>query len=88
MEQPSSAGTVPVELRDCIEVLLKFTFHSHLNGSPEFDLGLSKDFCFSPLIPITGAPESPLSSRLASALYRSKLLGHFSGHIANWTTHH
>ncbi|GLT34897.1 hypothetical protein SLA2020_093860 [Shorea laevis] len=84
MGQPSSPGTDPVDLRDSIEELLKFTLHSHINGTLEFDLGLSKDFCISLLKdessdPITGVPESPVRSRLATALHESIVSGAFFG---------
>ncbi|XP_021609719.1 uncharacterized protein LOC110613089 isoform X2 [Manihot esculenta] len=46
MEQPPSPGTTPVELRDCIEKLMKFTLQAHIDQSLGFDLCLSKDFCF------------------------------------------
>ncbi|KAK8515977.1 hypothetical protein V6N13_093251 [Hibiscus sabdariffa] len=47
MEQPSSPGTDPVELRNSMEELLKFTLQSHLNSTLELDIGLSKPFCSS-----------------------------------------
>ncbi|KAK1559401.1 hypothetical protein Q3G72_014035 [Acer saccharum] len=46
MEQLSSSlGTNLVDVRQCIEELLKFTLESHLNKALELDLGLSMDFC-------------------------------------------
>lgn len=74
----SSPGTNPVELRDRIEELVKFTLQSQVNGTLEFDLGLTKDFCFSLLQPEPGAPDSPCS-RLASALYESINSGELCG---------
>ncbi|KAJ4840783.1 hypothetical protein Tsubulata_051356 [Turnera subulata] len=74
-------------LRDCIEELTKFTLESHVNGTLEIDLPLSKDFCSSLLAPdpndavlsllpdatdcSRGVPEYPLYRRLSSALYHS-----------------
>uniref|UniRef100_A0A6N2MMA6 Uncharacterized protein n=1 Tax=Salix viminalis TaxID=40686 RepID=A0A6N2MMA6_SALVM len=45
MEQPTSPGTSPVELKDCIEELVKFTLESHVNQNLGFNLGLSREFC-------------------------------------------
>ena len=45
MEQPTSPGTSPVELKDCIEELVKFTLESHINQNLGFNLGLSSEFC-------------------------------------------
>ncbi|KAJ6677624.1 RNA-BINDING ASCH DOMAIN PROTEIN [Salix viminalis] len=45
MEQPTSPGTSPVELKDCIEELVKFTLESHINQNLGFNLGLSREFC-------------------------------------------
>lgn len=42
---PSSPGKPPVQVRDCIEELLKFTLESSINETLGFDLGLSKDYC-------------------------------------------
>ncbi|KAJ6733924.1 RNA-BINDING ASCH DOMAIN PROTEIN [Salix koriyanagi] len=40
------AGTPKmVKQRESIEELLKFTLESHINQTPEFNLGLYKDFC-------------------------------------------
>ncbi|KAJ0034726.1 hypothetical protein Pint_25884 [Pistacia integerrima] len=44
MEQPSSPGTHPVEMKACIEELVKFTLESHINQTLQLDLALSKDF--------------------------------------------
>ncbi|XP_038879102.1 uncharacterized protein LOC120071108 isoform X2 [Benincasa hispida] len=43
--QPSSPGSSPVELGDCLEELLQFTLQSHIDGTLEHDLGLHTDFC-------------------------------------------
>nr|KJB23584.1 hypothetical protein B456_004G105900 [Gossypium raimondii] len=81
MEQSSSPGTNPVELSNSIEELLKFTLQSHLNGTLELDIGLSKQFCSSLLnhpstSPISlnassssEASQNPLYKQLARALY-------------------
>ncbi|KAA3470638.1 ASCH domain-containing protein [Gossypium australe] len=81
MEQPSSPGTNPVELSNSIEELLKFTLQSHLNGTLELDIGLSKQFCSSllnhpstsPISPNASssseASQNPLYKQLARALY-------------------
>ncbi|KAG8485792.1 hypothetical protein CXB51_019131 [Gossypium anomalum] len=81
MEQPSSPGTKPVELSNSIEELLKFTLQSHLNGTLELDIGLSKQFCSSllnhpstsPISPNASssseASQNPLYKQLARALY-------------------
>ncbi|KAF9679184.1 hypothetical protein SADUNF_Sadunf07G0113700 [Salix dunnii] len=45
MEQPASPGTSPVELKDCIEELVKFNLESHINQNLGFNLGLSREFC-------------------------------------------
>lgn len=46
MEQPTSPGTKSVNLRECMESLLRFTLSSHLDESvPSFDLDLTRDFC-------------------------------------------
>ncbi|KAJ6366549.1 hypothetical protein OIU77_003020 [Salix suchowensis] len=73
-----------VKQRESIEELLKFTLESHINQTPEFNLGLSKDFfvklleedpndmsCHStPTDSFNGAVLYPLYIRLASALYQ------------------
>ncbi|XWS22196.1 hypothetical protein CRYUN_Cryun29cG0013400 [Craigia yunnanensis] len=74
MEQPSSPGINPVELKNCIEELVKFTLHSHVNGTLECDVGLSKQFCFSLLNhhsthSNTRVSQNPLYKQLALALY-------------------
>ena len=35
----------PVNLRECMEEVVKYTLESHINGTLEFDLGLSNSFC-------------------------------------------
>ncbi|KAG7575826.1 ASCH domain [Arabidopsis thaliana x Arabidopsis arenosa] len=46
MEQPTSPGTKSVNLRECMESLLRFTLSSHVDESvPSFDLDLTRDFC-------------------------------------------
>ncbi|VVA96312.1 unnamed protein product [Arabis nemorensis] len=46
MEQPPSPGTESVNLRECLETLLRFTLRSHLDELvPSFDLDLNRDFC-------------------------------------------
>jgi hypothetical protein len=41
-----SPGTKSVDLRECMESLLRFSLRSHLNESvPSFDLDLTRDFC-------------------------------------------
>ncbi|XVF37653.1 hypothetical protein REPUB_Repub20aG0028200 [Reevesia pubescens] len=83
MEEPSSPGTKPVELRNCLEELLKFTLQSHLNGTLEFDIGLSRQFCSSLLIHHSNSPggvsQNPLYIQLASALYEIIAFGSFQG---------
>lgn len=81
---PPSPGVGPIQLKDCIEELLKFTLTSSVNG--ELDLGLSKDYCFQllqqgdhpstpsfsvPLSSPTGVPSYPLYKHLAASLYHS-----------------
>ncbi|KAK2641913.1 hypothetical protein Ddye_023676 [Dipteronia dyeriana] len=72
MEQSSSPGTNPVEVRQCIEELLKFTLESHLNQTLELDLGFSMDFCSNLLKhdPLTAdSANNPVYKCLASALH-------------------
>uniref|UniRef100_A0A6N2N7H8 ASCH domain-containing protein n=1 Tax=Salix viminalis TaxID=40686 RepID=A0A6N2N7H8_SALVM len=73
-----------VKQRESIEELLKFTLESHINQTPEFNLGLSNDFCVklleedpndmschsTPTDSFNGAVLYPLYIRLASALYQ------------------
>lgn len=40
-----SPGVSPVELSDCLEHLLHFVLQSTINGTLDFNLGLSADFC-------------------------------------------
>ena len=35
----------PVNLKDCMEEVVRYTLESHINETLEFDLGLSKSFC-------------------------------------------
>ncbi|KAK9288552.1 hypothetical protein L1049_017011 [Liquidambar formosana] len=79
---PRSPGLPPVQLRECIEELLKFTLTSSINETLEIDLGLSKDYCSNllkddPHDPTSDTPDSfegvppyPLYKHLASALYQ------------------
>ncbi|KAL5781168.1 hypothetical protein ACOSP7_006197 [Xanthoceras sorbifolium] len=76
MEQPSSPGTNPVEVRQCMQELLKFTLESHMNNTLELDLGLSMDFCsnllkYDPLTAdsVNNNSQYPLYKCLASALH-------------------
>nr|XP_027119642.1 uncharacterized protein LOC113736756 isoform X2 [Coffea arabica] len=81
---PPSPGVVPIQLKDCIKDLLKFTLTSCVDG--ELDLGLSKDYCSQllqrddhpstpsssfPLSSSTGVPSYPLYKHLAACLYHS-----------------
>ncbi|KAJ6419060.1 hypothetical protein OIU84_029215 [Salix udensis] len=73
-----------VKQRESIEELLKFTLESHINQTPEFNLGPSKDFCVklleedpndmschsTPTDSFYGVVLYPLYIRLASALYQ------------------
>lgn len=46
MEQPSSPGTKSVNLRECMESLLRFTLRFRLDETvPSFDLDLTREFC-------------------------------------------
>lgn len=81
MEAPSSPGVSPVQLKDCIEELLKFTLVSSIQG--KLRTGLSSDYCAhllrdDPSNSIStdnevsgGVPPYPLYKRLASSLYQS-----------------
>ncbi|KAF3953089.1 hypothetical protein CMV_021431 [Castanea mollissima] len=70
----------PVNLRECMEEVVKYTLESHINGTLEFDLGLSNSFC-SDLLKlhpnttttesVEGVPPYPLYKHLASALLES-----------------
>ncbi|XVE84475.1 hypothetical protein DITRI_Ditri17bG0016500 [Diplodiscus trichospermus] len=87
MEQPSSPGTNPVELRDCIEELVKFTLHSHLNGTLDCDIALSKQFCsfllnHNSTFPHANSPgvsQNPLYIQLALAIYDIITFGSLQG---------
>ncbi|KAK4761171.1 hypothetical protein SAY87_006064 [Trapa incisa] len=79
-----SPETDVVELRDCMEELLKFILQSHTTQTLglDFDIGLSTDYCstllkevddFNPSASLstghlTGVPPYPLYRRLAMAL--------------------
>ncbi|KAL4632248.1 hypothetical protein ACB092_04G036800 [Castanea dentata] len=70
----------PVNLRECMEEVVKYTLECHINGTLEFDLGLSNSFC-SDLLKlhpnttatesVEGVPPYPLYKHLASALLES-----------------
>ncbi|KAL1544876.1 hypothetical protein AAHA92_21671 [Salvia divinorum] len=78
---PPSPGVQPVELRDCIEELLKFTLISSIQG--KIQTGLSNEYCAdllrddpsNPLYTVAdvseGVPSYPLYKRLALSLYQS-----------------
>ncbi|XP_057807676.1 uncharacterized protein LOC131022230 isoform X2 [Salvia miltiorrhiza] len=77
---PSSPGVEPVELKDCVEELLKFTLISSIQG--KIQIGLSNEYCADllrddPSAPLHtnavsgGVPSYPLYKRLASSLYQS-----------------
>ncbi|GAV90609.1 ASCH domain-containing protein [Cephalotus follicularis] len=92
MERASSPGSNPVEVRECIEEMLKQTLESHLKGSLEIDIGLSKQFCSTLLqnhsvshpTDSLGVTISPLYyKRLASALYESIISGPSCGSSNN-----
>ncbi|KAJ4723555.1 RNA-binding ASCH domain protein [Melia azedarach] len=90
MEQPSSPGTKPVNIRECIEEGLKFTLESHLNRTLQLDLGLSKDFCSFLLdhVPLTAdssdkESQYPLYKRLASVLHESVTSAQSCGVFSN-----
>ncbi|CAA0839356.1 RNA-binding ASCH domain protein [Striga hermonthica] len=78
---PSSPGVPPVQLRDCLEELLKFTLLSSING--RIHTGLSVHYCAKllehddPANPIladygvsSGVPSYPLYKHLAASLYQ------------------
>ncbi|KAF5733907.1 hypothetical protein HS088_TW16G00348 [Tripterygium wilfordii] len=89
MEEPSSPGTNPVDMKDCIEEMLKFTLDSHIKETLEFDLGLSKDFrsllledsqCHTDVADCVDKDlQYPLYKLLASSLYESIASGAFCG---------
>ncbi|KGN52990.1 uncharacterized protein LOC105434383 isoform X2 [Cucumis sativus] len=71
--RPCSPGSSPVELRDCLEELLKFTLQSHINGTLDIDhdLGFSTDFS-SHLLNHNDCPDvSRLYKDLVSTLLKS-----------------
>ncbi|GER27886.1 60S ribosomal protein L38, partial [Striga asiatica] len=78
---PSSPGVPPVQLRDCLEELLKFTLLSSING--KINTGLSTHYCSKLLedddpgnpFPVdygvsSGVPSYPLYKHLAASLYQ------------------
>ncbi|PIN00881.1 hypothetical protein CDL12_26617 [Handroanthus impetiginosus] len=79
--QPSSLGLSPVQLKDRMEELLKFTLLSSIHG--KLQTGLSNEYCANllrddPSNPLPannevseGVPSYPLYKRLASTLYQS-----------------
>ncbi|KAH0661009.1 uncharacterized protein [Solanum tuberosum] len=82
--QPASPGFgASLQLKDCIEELLRFTLVSSIDGTLEIDLGLSKDYCstllqedpsdpfFNPTGLSEGVPLYPLYKRLAASLYEA-----------------
>ncbi|XP_049411975.1 uncharacterized protein LOC125874970 isoform X2 [Solanum stenotomum] len=82
--QPASPGFgASLQLKDCIEELLRFTLVSSIDGTLEIDLGLSKDYCstllqedpsdpfFNPTGLSEGVPSYPLYKRLAASLYEA-----------------
>ncbi|KAK6914524.1 ASCH domain [Dillenia turbinata] len=74
-----------VEMGELVEELLKFTLTSSIDGTLDFDLGLSKDYCsnlltedplhsdtdYAPVGHVEGIPQYPLYKHLASALSQS-----------------
>ncbi|CAE5965964.1 unnamed protein product [Arabidopsis arenosa] len=65
MEQPTSPGTKSVNLRECMESLVRFTLSSHLDVSvPSFDLDLTRDFCLHLLEEETDSTEKPAVYKL------------------------
>ncbi|XP_028780090.1 uncharacterized protein LOC114736435 isoform X2 [Neltuma alba] len=73
MEQPNSPATGQVDLRDCIDQLLKFVLESHIDKTLELDIGLSRDYCCNLLREDSrdqgGVPPSPSYKRLALLLH-------------------
>ncbi|XP_009786150.1 uncharacterized protein LOC107774304 isoform X2 [Nicotiana tabacum] len=82
--QAASPGLgVSLQLKDCIEELLRFTLSSSVNGTFEIDIALSKDYCSallqddpSNLFPNStdlseGVPSYPLYKHLAASLYQA-----------------
>ncbi|XP_022992292.1 uncharacterized protein LOC111488653 isoform X4 [Cucurbita maxima] len=76
-----------IKVEDCVQELLKFVLQSSINGTLDFDLGLSSTFCAgllkhdpsSNLLPdsTAGVPPYPLYKRLSSALWESICYGSF-----------
>ncbi|KAM3374426.1 putative protein isoform X1 [Capsicum galapagoense] len=82
--EPASPGFgVSLQLKDCIQYLLRFTLVSFIDGTLEIDLGLSKDYCstllqedpsdpfFNPAGLSEGFPLYPLYKHLATSLYEA-----------------
>lgn len=82
--QPASPGFgASLQLKDCIEELLRFTLVSSIDGTFEIDLDLSKDYCSTLLQedpsdffpnctgPSEGVPLYPLYKRLAASLFEA-----------------
>ncbi|XP_059300169.1 uncharacterized protein LOC132052583 isoform X2 [Lycium ferocissimum] len=83
--QPTSPGFgASLQLKDCIEELLRFTLASSIDSTLEINLGLSKDYCStllqdnsSNLLPNStsglsvGVPLYPLYKHLAASLYEA-----------------
>ncbi|KMT15807.1 hypothetical protein BVRB_3g057820 isoform A [Beta vulgaris subsp. vulgaris] len=92
-----SPGVSPVELSDCLEHLLHFVLQSSINGTLDFNLGLSADFCSTLLkqddfdhqnLPTStnfseGVPPYPLYKHLASALHQWIISGSISSSSEN-----
>ncbi|KAH9606895.1 hypothetical protein KSS87_019729 [Heliosperma pusillum] len=88
-----SPGINPVKLSDCIEQLLQFILQAFINGTLDFDLSLSTNFCATLLNPnpdhhvlqfqsetspiSSGLPLYPLYKCLASALHQCITSGSF-----------
>ncbi|KAL2920910.1 maturase K [Bienertia sinuspersici] len=96
--QSNSPGVAPIQLSQCLEDLLKLVLQSSANGTLEFNLGLSSNFCSSLLkcddhthhqLPPTsnesfeGVPQYPLYKHLASALEQWIISGTFFSTINN-----
>ncbi|KNA11423.1 hypothetical protein SOVF_135400 isoform B [Spinacia oleracea] len=89
----SSPGVSAVQLNDCLEDLLNFVLQSSINGTLDFNLALSADFCSGLLkhddhhhhnitSPTSndiseGVPPYPLYKRFASALQQWIISGSF-----------
>ncbi|XP_022953535.1 uncharacterized protein LOC111456052 isoform X2 [Cucurbita moschata] len=78
---------IMIKVEDCVQELLEFVLQSSINGTLDFDLGLSTAFCSgllkhdpssNPLPDSTaGVPPYPLYKRLSSALWESICYGSF-----------